>query len=200
MIARSLDKIGLRPSRDASLGAARIGVLALACIAASFYGSSGLPALLGACLALLMLTIAAVDARLFIIPNELTAAALVLAAANAVVADPQFPVQSVATAALRGAILALLFFVLRELYLRLRGRDGLGLGDVKLAAVAGAWLDWSMMPIAVQIAALAALGYYAWRHFVAGRPVRATSRIPFGLFLAPSIWIGWLLQALLGGQ
>ena len=36
------------------------------------------------------------------------------------------------------------FFALRYGYARLRGRQGLGLGDVKLAFVAGAWLDWLM--------------------------------------------------------
>ncbi len=44
-----------------------------------------------------------------------------------------------------------------QLYRRLRGREGIGLGDVKLAGVAGAWLDWQSIPIAVEIAALAAL-------------------------------------------
>jgi leader peptidase (prepilin peptidase)/N-methyltransferase len=29
--------------------------------------------------------------------------------------------------------------------------------------------------------------------------MRATARLPFGLFLAPAIWLGWLLQATLFG-
>jgi leader peptidase (prepilin peptidase)/N-methyltransferase len=29
------------------------------------------------------------------------------------------------------------------------------------------------------------------------RPLQATAFLPFGLFLAPAIWIGWLAQALL---
>ena len=51
--------------------------------------------------------------------------------------------EAVGIALLRGAVLALLFLGLRALYRRLRGRDGIGLGDVKLAGVAGAWLDWT---------------------------------------------------------
>ena len=99
--------------------------------------------------------------------------------------------------ALRGAALALLFFGLREGYRRLRGRDGIGLGDVKLAGVAGAWLSWLAIPIAIEIAALAAIVVFAVRHYVAGRPLDAALKFPFGLFLGPSIWLGWLLDVTL---
>jgi leader peptidase (prepilin peptidase)/N-methyltransferase len=29
------------------------------------------------------------------------------------------------------------------------------------------------------------------------RPLKATAFLPFGLFLVPAIWIGWLVEALL---
>ncbi len=145
-----------------------------------------------------MLAIAAIDASHFIIPNSLNAAAFGLALGHAVVAAPDLPVlTAVAMTLLRGAALALMFLALRAGYSRLRGRDGIGLGDVKLAGVAGAWLDWPSMPIAVEIAALAALAVYAFRHFVFGEAIQATSRIPFGLFLAPAIWLAWMLEVML---
>ena len=34
--------------------------------------------------------------------------------------------------------------------------------------------------------------------YLRDRPLRATAFLPFGLFLAPAIWIGWLIEALLG--
>ena len=89
----------------------------------------------------------------------------------------------------------LLFWSLRWLYRRLRGREGLGLGDVKLAFVAGAWLDWTMIPVAIEIAALAALAVYGVWHFAGRDPVEATTRLPFGLFFAPAIWLAWFLGA-----
>lgn len=174
--------------------AALTGLMAAAVSIAAVPGTSGF---LGAGLALLMLAIAVVDYRHLLIPNEMTATALALAIVNAAVAGTPSVVEEVATALLRGAVTMLFFLSLRWLYWRLRGREGLGLGDVKLAFVAGAWLDWTMIPVCVEIAALTALlAYGAWR--AAGKqPIGPTSRLPFGLFLAPAIWLAWLLGAAL---
>lgn len=150
---------------------------------------------LGGGLAVLMIAIAVVDARRFIIPDELTAAALALGFLHAAIQATDLVMEALASAALRGAALAFAFLCLRVLYRRIRGREGIGLGDVKLAGVAGVWLDWSMAPVAIEIAALAALVVYAMRLLSKGRPVRSTGRLPFGLFFAPAIWIGWLLQS-----
>ena len=171
------------------------GLIGLAAAAASLWTVSGAGGFLGAGLALLTLAIALVDYRHFIIPDELTAAALALAIVNAAVTDTPSMAASVATAALRGVVTMVFFFGLRWLYGRLRRREGLGLGDVKLAFVAGAWLDWAMIPVAVEIAALGALAAYGAWHVFGRRPVDTTSRLPFGLFFAPAIWLSWLLGA-----
>ena len=151
----------------------------------------------GAGLAVLMVAIAAVDARRFIIPDELTAAALALGLAYGAVEDADIWAQALAWAVVRGAVPALAFLGVRAAYRRWRGREGIGLGDVKLAAVAGVWLDWPTIPVAIEIAALAALGAYMIRHLYLRRDVRPSTRLPFGLFLAPAIWIAWILDATL---
>jgi leader peptidase (prepilin peptidase)/N-methyltransferase len=99
-----------------------------------------------------------------------------------------------AAAALRGGVLALLFLGLRVAYRELRGREGIGLGDVKLAVVAGAWLGWLIIPIAVELAAVAGLATYLVQRYWLGRSLQLHSRLPFGLFFAPAIWLGWLLE------
>ncbi len=180
-------------------GTSRTAIMAVAAVAAggiatSLWVAPGLPGLLGALLALIMLAIAVIDARLFIIPDELSAAALLLALGNAAL-QPGPVWQSVGVAFLRGAAVALVFFVLRALYRRLRGRDGLGLGDVKLAGVAGAWLSVLTLPIAIEIAALTALAVFGVRHYTSGRAFDPALKFPFGLFLAPSIWLAWLMEA-----
>jgi leader peptidase (prepilin peptidase)/N-methyltransferase len=111
----------------------------------------------------------------------------------------QDAVWALAAALVRAAVLALAFLSIRLLYHRLRTRQGLGLGDVKLAGVAGAWLDWTMLPVAVEIAALAALTGVLAHQLITRQDLKATTRLPFGLFFAPAIWIAWLLQTALPG-
>jgi leader peptidase (prepilin peptidase) / N-methyltransferase len=169
--------------------------LGVSAVAVSIVAAPGVAGWLGAGLALVMLAIAVVDGRSFVIPDSLNAAGWALGVAHAVALGQGDIGAALAGAVLRAAALALAFFALRLIYARLRGRQGIGLGDVKLAAVAGCWLGWSVMPIAVEIAALSALAVYALRSYVLRRPLRPTSRLPFGLYFAPAIWIGWLLQA-----
>jgi leader peptidase (prepilin peptidase)/N-methyltransferase len=173
------------------------GVAACAGIAASIVLVPDWRGVWGAGLAVLMVVIAATDARRFIIPDALTAAALVLGLAYAAVEDTDMWLPAVAWTLVRGAAPAVVFFALRSAYRRWRGRDGIGLGDVKLAAVAGIWLDWPIIPVAVDIAAVAALGTYLILRVGFRRAVRPTTRLPFGLFLAPSIWLGWVIETAL---
>jgi leader peptidase (prepilin peptidase)/N-methyltransferase len=176
------------------------GLTGLAAAAASIWAVPGIDGFLGAGLALLMLAIAYVDFRHMIIPNRLTAAALALAIVNAGIGDTASILDGIAAAALRGSLVMLFFLALRAAYGWLRQREGLGLGDVKLAFVAGAWLDWAMIPVAIEIAALVALiAYGAW-HLIARQPFNATSRLPFGLFFAPAIWLSWLLGEVMIGR
>jgi leader peptidase (prepilin peptidase)/N-methyltransferase len=171
--------------------------LIFAAAAASLIVAPGPRGLLGASLALLMGAIAVADFRHFIIPNAATAPALLLGLVHSVFVDPPLVIGPLAFAALRGGILALMFFALREIHGRLRGREGIGLGDVKLAGVAGVWLDWPTIPLAIEAAALAGLAVYLAIKITLGQPMRSTNRLPFGLFLAPAIWAGWVFETML---
>ncbi|MFX8817142.1 A24 family peptidase, partial [Acinetobacter baumannii] len=91
-------------------------------------------------------TIAVIDAKYLLIPDALNVAGLVLGLVNAMVVA-QGDLSALLIAVLRAIVVAGAFLAVRVAYARLRGRHGLGLGDVKLAAVAGAWLDWSILPI-----------------------------------------------------
>ena len=75
-------------------------------------------------------------------------------------------------------------------YRRLRGRDGLGGGDVRLFAASGAWCGWDRLPLVLLGAALAALLVVV----LVRRRVSATDRLPFGVFLAPATWAVYLWQ------
>ncbi|MCI0467447.1 MAG: A24 family peptidase [Beijerinckiaceae bacterium] len=184
--------IAVKPVPREPLAYAAMAAIACAVAAASLIAAPGLPGFFGAALGLLMLAIAVIDARSFIIPNWLTAAALALGLANAAGEGYGSVLDNLLGAALRGILLSLAFYALREAYYRLRHRHGIGLGDVKLAAAAGAWLDWTLIPLSVEIAALAAIASYAVNQLMRRRPLDSAAKLPFGLFFAPAIWFCWL--------
>jgi leader peptidase (prepilin peptidase)/N-methyltransferase len=147
----------------------------------------------GAGLAAIMIWIATVDARRFRIPNVAVLLAGALGLLHAGIGEFGTPADT-ALSLLRGAILAVMFAALRGGYKLLRGREGLGSGDVKLAAAAGIWLDWDTAAVSVALSSISGLLFYAGARYLAGRPLLATSRVPFGLFFAPAIWVSWLLE------
>jgi leader peptidase (prepilin peptidase) / N-methyltransferase len=141
-----------------------------------------------------LLTLAAIDWREFVLPDIIT---LPLIPSGLVVTwaiDPGL-LWGHALGALAGfGSLALIASV----YRRLRGREGLGLGDAKLLAAAGAWLGWQGLPSVVLIAAVSALGL-ALATALGGGKLAWTSRIAFGPHLALAFWLVWLYGPLIIG-
>lgn len=91
-----------------------------------------------------------------------------------------------------GALLGFASFAtVTLLYRQVRGREGLGWGDAKLLAAAGAWVSWAGLPSVVLLAALFGLAGAAVRR-MAGHELVATTEIPFGPALALAIWLVWL--------
>jgi len=76
-------------------------------------------------------------------------------------------------------------------YRRLRGRDGLGEGDAKLLAAAGAWLGWQALPLVLIGAAVAGL-LWAMVAMARGQRLTGTTALPFGPPLAVATWVVWL--------
>ncbi|MDA9413481.1 prepilin peptidase [Bradyrhizobium ottawaense] len=176
---------------EVATGAA-LAIALLLGVFASLVTAPGAEGLYGAFLAALMLAIAANDARHYRIPNELTGAAFALALLRAGAFVPDLGAEALLWPLTRAAATGLPLLLLMVLYRRWRGRDGLGLGDVKLAAVCGAWLDLATVVAVIELAALLAIGAYVVGAALRRKPLRATAFLPFGLFLAPAIWIGWL--------
>jgi len=176
----------------------RLAAVALAALAAFVVGLTTLPlprAVLGAVLAALMTTATIEDWRNFRVPNLLNAAlAAIGVAAFLLGIDPlgadveRSFLGIIADAALTGGSLLLV----REVYLRLRGIEGLGLGDVKLGAAAGVWVGWQQFTFVVFLGTLAALLFVLAKSRHQGHWPEA-ARIPYASFLAPAILVGWYL-------
>jgi leader peptidase (prepilin peptidase)/N-methyltransferase len=165
-------------------------VLSLASLAVS----PDLQGALGAALGLLMLAVAWSDSHRFVVPDVLSGLAFALGVLNGVVMSPEGELTGGLSALSRAGLMAVMFFIVRVAYRQIRKREGLGLGDVKLAAAAGAWVSLTMMPIVIEMAAVSGLAMYLWRQTKRRRLLRANSRIPFGAFFALAIWSGWLFD------
>ncbi len=76
-------------------------------------------------------------------------------------------------------------------YRRLRGRDGLGEGDAKLLAAAGAWLGWEALPLVLIGAAVVGL-LWAAMAMARGQRMTGATALPFGPPLAAATWVVWL--------
>jgi leader peptidase (prepilin peptidase) / N-methyltransferase len=134
-----------------------------------------------------LLTLAVIDQREFVLPDIIT---LPLISAGLVVAwtvDPGLLVDH-ALGALAGFAA---FAAIAGAYRRARDREGLGLGDAKLLAAAGAWLGWQALPSVVAIAAASGLAL-ALATRVGGGRLAWTSRIALGPHLALAFWLVWL--------
>jgi leader peptidase (prepilin peptidase) / N-methyltransferase len=88
-----------------------------------------------------------------------------------------------------GAAVGCLSFTIVAIgYRVLRGRDGLGGGDAKRLAVAGAWLGWAALPDVVFIAALLGIaGAIVSR--ARGHAIASTTALPFGPLRTIALWI-----------
>ncbi len=91
------------------------------------------------------------------------------------------PASALIAAATGWAVLAGLAF----LYRRLRGRQGLGAGDAKLAAAAGAWLGLADLPAYFLLAGLLGIAHAV----VLGALRDPSRRIPFGPALGAALWL-----------
>jgi leader peptidase (prepilin peptidase)/N-methyltransferase len=168
------------------LGAALIGALAL-------WLYHPMTALLMASGAWLLLLLAALDARAFWLPDALT---FPLALIGLTLGDWVLPA-SFEDRVIGAALGAGVLFLLAVGYRRLRGRDGLGLGDAKLLGAIGAWMGWTMLPLVLLFASLAGLGW-ALIAKLRGEAIDGTTRLPFGTFLCLAVVPAWALGLSLG--
>lgn len=95
-----------------------------------------------------------------------------------------------------GASAGFFFFAaVAWIYRRLRGRDGLGLGDAKLLAAVGPWLSWEALPSVVFLGAAGGLVVFFVRAKLDDSIARH-DRLPFGSTLSAAIWLVWLYGTL----
>jgi leader peptidase (prepilin peptidase)/N-methyltransferase len=143
----------------------------------------------GCLLGWVLLALALIDAREHRLPDALT---LPLIPAGLAVTWWEVPDADVLTDhAVAAALGYAVFAALAAGYRRLRGRDGLGLGDAKLLAAAGAWVGLAGVPSVVLLASLSGLVVALARGWLTGMEVRGVP-LAFGPYLALAFWVVWL--------
>lgn len=157
---------------------------------------SGVSVLLGLCL----VAIATIDASKYIIPDILSLPLIPLGLLFALFQHSEWPVQVVASNHLMAAATGfLILHGLRAFYWKFRGIEALGLGDVKFAAVIGAWVGMTGLIWTLLLASLSALLFTGFQAIKNQQSLELDHIVPFGTFLAPALWIIWYLQTKYGG-
>ncbi len=180
-----------------------LAALGLALLAFALGGS--VPSIaLGALILWLLLALAICDLLWFRLPNILSATLELAALAWAgltqggQIPPPPHPLLPHSLAeALTGALIGVaIFWLIRICYHQLRGRAGLGLGDVKLMAGLGALCGPWLLPHLLLLAALMALAGAVIGALRGSRALKASRALPFGTALCTAAALIWLLARL----
>jgi leader peptidase (prepilin peptidase)/N-methyltransferase len=173
---------------DATITSLRsVGALLVAALWAFLTVPSGIVLIATLLLGWVLFLLAVIDAASFRLPNLITLATGLAGLAVTWLVSRDEIVAHIIGAAIGFAVLA----GLALLYRRLRGHDGLGLGDAKLAAVAGAWLGWLALPSVILLAAVGGLILYGVAAARSGART-LSDPVPFGIPLGFAIWLVWL--------
>lgn len=151
--------------------------------------ATGLTALFG----WLLLALAVIDLRTFLLPDILNLAVLCLGAIWLLALRPaDWPLHVAGAAAGYGLLRLLEFF-----YRHVRGADGLGRGDAKLLGAIGLWVGIMALPFVLLIASLGGLAGALVQALIQRRKLTGRTEIAFGPWIALGGFLAWLAQLVL---
>jgi len=154
--------------------------------AALVYGLTWLLAVrLGFASALIVLFV--IDLRHRILPNAITLPGIAAGFVASWFLPPGWLSSLIGAVAGAGILL-----VIAESYFRVRGQEGLGMGDVKMLAMIGAFLGWPLMVLTLVLASFA--GSLVGLALIATGRGSMQAALPFGTFLA----LGAIVAAVAG--
>jgi len=164
--------------------------LELAALAVAVWSIAAVPATLAwptALLGFALLALAAIDFRHLILPDVITLPLIPLGLAVLwwLGSDALWTHAAAAAIGFAGML------GLRSAYQLLRQREGLGLGDAKLAGAAGAWVGLDGLPGVILIGAALGLAF----HLIRVRLLKSAAteaEIPFGPWIAAGFWLVWV--------
>ncbi|NCO69066.1 MAG: prepilin peptidase [Acidobacteria bacterium] len=155
-------------------------------------------------LVLLLVPLGVIDLEHHLLPDVLTLPGLILGLAGAAAGSLLFaadlsPLPSFADAVIGAALGGVVPYVVILLYRWLRGVEGMGLGDVKLLAMIGAFLGWKGMLLTLGLGSAA--GAMVGIGLIAAKRGGRDTELPFGTFLCGAtlvvlFWGEWIMRRL----
>jgi len=144
-------------------------------------------------LAFILTTITIADIRSLLIPDALSLPLLSSGLGVAAWLSPDGDmVMTLAAHCLAAAGGFLVIWLLAEYWRRVRGVEGIGMGDAKLLAATGAWVGPALLPMALLIACLSGLAVgLSYSLAVRGRADTHVV-IPFGPFISLGLWLAFI--------
>ena len=136
-----------------------------------------------------MIVLFVIDLQHHILPNVITVTGVPIGLALSFVLPPGWK-ESLIGLLLGGGVL----YAIGEAYYRLRGIDGLGMGDVKMLAMIGAFLGWRLTLVTLVIASF--MGAVVGMALIVSGRGSMKAALPFGTFLA----VGATVAAVGGDQ
>jgi leader peptidase (prepilin peptidase)/N-methyltransferase len=124
-----------------------------------------------------LIALFAIDLEHHLLPNAITLPGIVAGFAFSLITEPGW-LASLLGVLVGGGVL----YAMAEIYYRVRREEGLGMGDVKMLAMIGAFIGWKLTLVALMMASLSGSAI--------GLILIATGRggmkyaLPFGTFLA----------------
>jgi leader peptidase (prepilin peptidase)/N-methyltransferase len=136
-----------------------------------------------------MIVLFVIDFQHQILPNVITVTGVPVGFALSLFLPPGWK-ESLIGLLVGGGVL----YVIGEAYYRVRGIDGLGMGDVKMLAMIGAFLGWRLTLVTLVLGSFA--GSLAGGLLLVSGRGSMMSKLPFGTFLA----VGAVVAAVAGDQ
>ena len=124
-----------------------------------------------------LIVLFAIDLEHHLLPNAITLPGIVIGFLFSFVTEPGW-MSSVIGIVAGGGVL----YLIAEVYYRVRHEEGLGMGDVKMLAMIGAFVGWKLTLVALMMASLG--GSLIGLVVIASRRGGMKYALPFGTFLA----------------
>jgi leader peptidase (prepilin peptidase) / N-methyltransferase len=134
-----------------------------------------------------MIVLFVIDLQHRILPNVITLPGIVIGLLFSFFLPPGWRSSLIGVLAGGGVL-----FAIAEAYYRLRGYEGLGMGDVKMLAMIGAFLGWPLMIVTLVLSSFS--GSIVGVGLLVSRRGDMKAALPFGTFLA----VGALVAAVAG--